>query len=173
MAGVVITLLLLLGGSAGAAVDRTQVAGCEGTEVTIGSGPRDWPRGAELAGPLGVFERPLREMSETGNGQLIAKMPVLVDRGPAATLSVPQRLRHRVFLYYGRMVGRNGERTTRIGAAPGFSKVRFEPCGDRRRTAWPGGIRVSGRAPVRLTVRVDGDPDPIPLPLGRPATPRP
>jgi hypothetical protein len=164
---VVGVLALAGGGSAGAAVDRTQVADCGGP-VTIGSGPRDWPEGAELAGPLGVFERPLRAMSETRNGQLITKMPVVVDRGPAATLGVPRRLRHRVFLYYGRMVDRNGEPTTRIGASPGFSEVRFEPCADRRRTAWPGGIRVIGRAPVRLLVRVEGAPGPIPLPLGTP-----
>jgi len=119
------------------------------------------------AGPLSVFRRPLSQMQETNNGQLIAKMPVLTARGAPVTLSVPTRLRHRIFLYYGRMQDRNGNPTTQIGRSLGFSEVVFEPCGDRPRTAWPGGIRVKGRRPVRLLVQVEGE-EPILLPLGRP-----
>jgi hypothetical protein len=107
-------------------------------------------------------------MSETKSGQLIAKMPVITQGRAAVTLSVPPGRRNRVFLYYGRMKDRDGNPTTSIGRAPGFSEVTFEPCMDRIRTAWPGGIRVIGRKPVWLTVTVVGRPDPIPLPLGRP-----
>jgi hypothetical protein len=106
-------------------------------------------------------------MSETKTGQLIAKMPVLTARGAPVKLSVPAQLRHRVFLYYGRMEDRDGNPTTLIGRGRGFSEVVFEPCDDRPRTAWPGGIRVKGRKPVRLSVQVDGD-ESIPLRLGRP-----
>ncbi|MEX2108819.1 MAG: hypothetical protein WD827_08030 [Solirubrobacterales bacterium] len=107
-------------------------------------------------------------MSETNSGHLIAKMPVITKGSDLVTLSVPPRQRQRVFLYYGRFEDRNGNPTGIIGRAHGFSEVTFEPCTDRPRTAWPGGIRVKGRKPVRLTVRVEGDPDPKPLPLGRP-----
>jgi hypothetical protein len=113
-------------------------------------------------------------MSETSNGQLIAKMPVIVAGSGRVTLSVPGGQRHRVFLYYGRLMDRSGNPTTQIGRSRGFSEVVFEPCAHKQRTVWPGGIRVRGRRPVHLTVRVEGNPEPIVLPLGRPKvhTPR-
>lgn len=136
--------------------------------MTAGSGTPDWRRKSLVAGPLGVFRHPLAKMSETDNGQLIAKMPLLVEGQTPVTLSVPPGQRHRVFLYYGRLRDRSGNPTTQIGRARGFSEVLFEPCADRPRTVWPGGIRVKGRRSVRLVVGVEGRPDAIPLRLGRP-----
>jgi hypothetical protein len=107
-------------------------------------------------------------MSETRNGQLINKMPVLVEGGKPVLLSVPPRDSDRVFLYYGRLRDREGRPTTTIGRARGFSEVRFEPCADKPRTVWPGGIRVRGRRAVRLLVSVEGRAAAIPLRLGRP-----
>jgi hypothetical protein len=146
---------------------ETQTATCEQGPITNGSGPPDWRKRSVIAGPLSVFRGALRTMSETNNGQLIAKMPVLTARGAPVTLSVPVRLRHRVFLYYGRTRDRNGNPTTQLSRGPGFSEVVFEPCDGRPRTAWPGGIRVKGRKPVRLLAQVEGG-EPILLPLGRP-----
>lgn len=146
---------------------ETQTATCEQGPVTNGSGPTDWRQKSVVAGPLSVFRRPLRQMSEMNSGQLIAKMPVLTARGADVKLSVPMRLRHRVFLYYGRIQDRNGNPTTQIGRANGFSEIAFKPCDDRPRTAWPGGIRVKGRKPVRLLVQAE-EGELIPLPLGRP-----
>jgi hypothetical protein len=151
-----------------AAPVRTQVADCERGPITDGSGPPDWRQKSVVAGPLGVFRRPLSHMSKTSSGQLIAKMPVITAGSTPVTLSVPPRQRHRVFLYYGRLLDRNGNPTTLIGRSRGFSEVVFEPCDYKPRTAWPGGIRVIGRKAVRLIVRVEGNPEPIPLPLGRP-----
>ncbi|HEX5375007.1 MAG TPA: hypothetical protein VFW48_02510, partial [Solirubrobacterales bacterium] len=156
-----------------AASAKAQTATCERGPITDGSGPADWRQKSVVAGPLSVFRRPLRQMSETSNGQLIAKMPVLTARGAPVKLSVPTRLQHRVFLYYGRMQDRNGEPTTLIGKAKGFGEVVFEPCEDRPRTAWPGGIRIKGRKPVHLVVQVEGSPESIPLPLGRPTVFKP
>jgi hypothetical protein len=67
------------------------------------------------------------------------------------------------------MRDRDGRPTTRIAGSPGFSEVEFRPCSTKPRTIWPGGIRVKGRAPVRLLVTVEGRPGLVPLPLGRPA----
>jgi hypothetical protein len=158
----------LLASTTLAAPAEPQVASCEQGPVAAGTGPPDWPRGAQVAGPLGVFRHPLSHMSETSSGQLIAKMPIIVEGGSPVGLSVPARLRSRVFLYYGRMLDRNGKPTMQIGRAPGFAEIVFEPCASKPRTAFPGGIRVKGRAPVRLTVRVDDRPEPIALLLGRP-----
>lgn len=111
-------------------------------------------------------------MSETNSGQLITKMPVLTAAGARVTLSVPVRQRHRVFLYYGGLKDRHGNPTTLISRSKGFNEILFEPCDDRPRTAWPGGIRIKGRKPVQLIVDAEGM-EPIPLPLGRPIVPKP
>jgi hypothetical protein len=159
---------MVLVSAAAAAPGSTQVASCERGPITGGPGPADWRQRAVVAGPLGVPRRPLSQMSETNNGQLTAKMGVIVEGSASVTLSVPAQLQHRVFLYYGRMSDRNGQPTTQIGRALGFGEIVFEPCDYKPRTAFPGGIRVKGRGPVLLKVAVDGAPDAIPLPLGRP-----
>ena len=147
---------------------RRQLADCERGPVTIGSGPPNWRRRSIVAGPVGVLRDPLGRMTRTANGHLITKMPIFVSGRAPVTVSVPDRARHRVFLYYGRMEDRQGRPTTIIGRAPGFSVVRFEPCADRPRTVWPGGIRVVGRRAVRLEVRPEGSERVVSLALGRP-----
>ena len=164
--GAAIAMLLVPAAPLAAPV-RTQVADCDGPTVA-GSGPPNWRQRSIVAGPLGVFRRPLSHMSKTRSGQLITKMPVIVAGSTPVKLSVPSRLRHRVFLYYGRYLDRSGKPTTLIGRSRGFSEVVFEPCDYKPQTPWPGGIRVKGRRAVRLIVRVEGNPDPIPLQLGRP-----
>jgi hypothetical protein len=159
---------LLLTTAAVLSTPGTQVADCQRGPVTAGSGSPDWRRKSLVAGPLGVFRHPLDQMSDTNNDQLIAKMPVLVEGDTPVTLRVPPGERHRVFLYYGRIVDRSGNPTTQIGRARGFTEVVFEPCTYKPRTVWPGGIRVRGRRPVRLVVSVEGRRNAIPLRLGRP-----
>jgi hypothetical protein len=139
------------------------VADCD---TTAYGSPADWRSRSTAAGPLGVFKGALQRMEGRASRQLYTKMPVIVESREAVTLSVPERLRHRVFLYYGHFLGRDGKPTTSILAAPGFAVVRFEPC-EKPRSAWPGGIRVKGRRPVSLLVSVAGR-APIPLRLGRP-----
>ena len=143
-----------------------QEATCEKGPVMAGSGSPDWRRTSLDAGPIGVLEHPLSHMTRTRNGQLVAKMPALVEGHAPVTLSVPRRLRHRVFIYYGFHEGPDGRRSTGLDG-PGFSEVVFQPCADKPRTVWPGGIRVKGTRPVRLLVQTEGN-SPLPLVLGRP-----
>lgn len=152
--------------AAQAAAAGVQEATCERGPVMAGSGSPDWRRTSLDAGPIGVLEHPLSQMSRTRNGQLVAKMPALVEGHAPVTLSVPQRLRRRVFIYYGFHEGPDGHRSTGLDG-PGFSEVVFQPCADRPRTVWPGGIRVKGTKPVRLLVQTEGRP-PVPLVLGKP-----
>jgi hypothetical protein len=133
----------------------------------IGSGSADWRRTSLDAGPVGVWEHPLSQMSRTHNGQLVTKMPALVEGHEPVTLSVPARLRHRVFIYYGFHEGADGHRSSGFDG-PGFGEIVFQPCADKPRTIWPGGIRVRGTKPVRLLVQAEGAPEPIPLVLGKP-----
>jgi hypothetical protein len=100
-------------------------------------------------------------MSRTKKG-LVTKMPLLVEgREPAlVTVRVPEALRGRVFLYYGAPSTFTQDR--------GFAAVEFQLCGDKPRTVWPGGIRVKGKAPVRLNVFTEDRQQPHLLRLGKP-----
>jgi hypothetical protein len=157
---------LALAAGAAAAVPAANVATCE--KAMIGHGSTNWRSESIVAGPVGVGRNPLARMSPSGNG-LTAKMPILIEgRAPeTVTISVPPDQRKRVFLYYGRLIGRDGKPTTLFTKARGYSETKFELCGDKPRTVWPGGIRVKGGAPVRLLVEVEGR-EPLRLALGRP-----
>jgi hypothetical protein len=149
-----------------ASTTAANVAPCD--EAIVGHGPADWRSESVVAGPVGVRRHPLSAMSPTRNG-FVTKMPLLVEgREPeAVTVSVPPGLRNRVFLYYGRVLGRNGQPTTTFAAARGYGETEFQLCGNKPRTIWPGGIRVKGSKPVHLLVSAEGR-GPIPLSLGRP-----
>jgi hypothetical protein len=159
-------MLALGAGIAAAGSSTANVASCE--KAMIGAGSADWRSDSVAAGPVGVRRHPLNAMSPSPQG-LTTKMPILIEgRAPeTVTVSVPRSLRQRVFLYYGRVIGRNGKPTTLFTKARGYSKTEFQLCGDKPRTVWPGGIRVKGRAPVHLLVEVEGQ-RPIRLGLGSP-----
>lgn len=145
---------------------ESNVAPCD--KAIIGHGSADWRRESVVAGPVGVRRHPLRQMSGTQNG-FVTKMPLLVE-GRARekmTVSVPPALRSRVFLYYGEVIGRDGQPNFTFTEARGYGETVFEPCDDKPRTIWPGGIRVKGDRPVHLLVTAEGEP-PVSLPLGRP-----
>ena len=95
-------------------------------------------------------------------------MPLVVEGQTPVTVSAPPRLRNRVFLYYGEVLDRDGNPTTSFANARGYSETRFEPCANRPRTPWPGGVRIKGTAPVRLTIGVEGRGERFQLRLGRP-----
>jgi hypothetical protein len=145
---------------------ESNVAPCD--KAMIGHGSADWRGESVVAGPAGVRRHPLSAMSPTRNG-FVTKMPLLVEgREPeTVTVSVPPSLRGRVFLYYGRILGRDGEPASTFAAARGYAETEFQLCGNKPRTIWPGGIRVRGDKPVRLLVSAQGE-APIPLRLGRP-----
>lgn len=160
---------LALGASSTA---ESNVAPCD--KAMIGHGPADWRREAVVAGPVGVRRQPLRAMSRTRNG-FVAKMPVLVEgRAPeTVTVSVPPALRSRVFLYFGRILGRDGQPTTSFSQARGYAETEFQLCDNKPRTIWPGGIRVKGEAPVHLDVFTEGRAEPFVLRLGKPQAYKP
>jgi hypothetical protein len=162
---------LIFASSALSAPAEPQVASCDPGPVTIGSGKPTWRRESLSAGPLGIRRNPLSEMgpySQRKPNVLVTKAPVLVEGPDTVTLSVPPRLAHRVFLYYGFHEGRDGRRSTWFYDYPGDSSIEFQPCADKPRTIWPGGLRVKGRGPVHLDVTVAGQTKPVVLRLGRP-----
>jgi hypothetical protein len=160
--GIVAVIVGLLMASAGQAA--ANVAPCD--KAVLGSGPPDWKQRSLRAGPVGVFEDPLGHVSRTKHG-LVAKMPMVVEGQAKVTVSVPPALRKRVFLYYGNVLDRQGHPTTSFQNAVGNPEVLFEPCAQRPRTPWPGGIRILGTKPVHLTVRPESG-GTYQLRLGRP-----
>lgn len=144
---------------------ESNLATCD--DAILGEGPDDWRARAITAGPASVFKQPLARMTRTQNG-LVAKMPVLIRGRAAVTVSVPPALRGRVFLYYGRIIGRDGKPTTTVNHARGYGETRFELCPGRNRTPFPGGIRIKGTAPVWLTIQAEDETTAHTLRLGKP-----
>jgi hypothetical protein len=161
---IVAVVVLALEPASGAGTEWNK-ADC--SKAIIGSGSPIW-RESVFAGPVGVDKAPLAQMSKTKNGEFVTKLPLLVEGKRAVTVSVPPDLRKRVYLYYGRIVGRDGKVTSSFAGARGYGETEFQPCTDKPRTIWPGGVRIEGTAPVHLLVHTGGGAAPIPLRLGRP-----
>lgn len=161
----VVLAVSVVGSVAAAAPVESNRATCD--DAIMGEGPDDWRSRGITAGPVTVFKAPLARMTRTRNG-LVAKMPMLIRGRAPVTVSVPPALRGRVFLYYGRVIGRDGKPTTSFTNARGYGETRFELCASRNRTPFPGGVRVLGTKPVRLTVAVEGEPTASTLRLGKP-----
>jgi hypothetical protein len=138
------------------------------SKAILGSGGPEWRSESVVAGPVAVGKGALALMSRTDGGELVGKVPILVQGQEPVTISVPPALRKRVFLYYGRIEGRDGKPTTSFGAARGYGETEFQPCPGRPRTIWPGGMRIVGTAPVSLLVHTGGGAEPVELLLGRP-----
>jgi hypothetical protein len=167
MTGVVIAAVVVLAlEPASGAGTESNVAACP--KAIIGSANSHWREESVSAGPVGVGKAPLARMSRTKNGDFVTELPLLVEGKEAVTVSVPPDLRRRVFLYYGRIVGRDGKVTDSFAAARGYGETEFQPCPDKPRTIWSGGLRIKGTAPVHLLVHTGGGASPIPLELGRP-----
>jgi hypothetical protein len=167
LTGIVIAAVVVLAlEPASGAGTEANVAPC--SKAIIGSGKTGWRGESAVAGPVGVGMATLRQMWRAPNGWLYAKVPLLVEGEDAVTVSVPRSLRKRVFLYYGRIVGRDGTATTSFAGARGYGESEFEPCTNKPRTIWPGGLRIKGTAPVHLLVHQGGGAEPLPLRLGRP-----
>lgn len=163
LTGIVIAavVVLALEPASGASADKN-VAGCG--NIRIGQADAAWRGESSVAGPVGLPKWPLRQMSAMKNGDLVTKAPLLVEGHAAVTVKVPMELRERVFLYYG--PGRS-QKTISFAGSNGFNEVEFQPCGDRPRTIWPGGIRARGDGSVHLVVESEGRS--YTLRLGRPA----
>jgi hypothetical protein len=164
LTGIVIAavVVLALEPASGASTDKN-VASCN-DNVLIGHGKAGWRSESNVAGPVGVPKWPLRRMAAMKNGDLVTKAGVLVEGSAPVLLKVPESLRERVFLYYGR--GPKG-RSISFAESNGFNEVEFQPCEDRPRTIWPGGVRIKGTGAVHLNVIVAGR-APMILRLGRP-----
>jgi hypothetical protein len=168
LTGIVIAAVVVLAlEPASGAGTRSNVAVC--SKAIVGSGKPSWRSESAVAGPVGVPGGALRNMWKAPTGWLYTKMPLLLEGHEAVTISVPRSLRQRVFLYYGRIEGPDGKVGDSFSNGPGYGETELQPCTDKPRTVWGGGLRIKGIAPVHLLVHQGGGSAAIPLGLGRPA----
>jgi hypothetical protein len=157
-------VVLALEPASGAGTEAN-VADC--SRAMRGSGTPAWSPEMTSGGPVSVSRVAMAKMYLGANGTFYGKVPLMVEGGRPVTVSVPPALRGRVFLYYGYIIGRDGKPTRTFTDARGYGETEFQPCTNRPRTIWPGGLRIKGSAPVHLLVHSSGA-APMPLRLGRP-----
>ena len=172
-AAAIVAIVLAVGGSS-EPVEATEaaVAACGASSSPAATAADGRRGGSPAAGALRVPGQPLARMVEVKGGQFAARMPVLVAGHDYIVLSVPLALRSRVSLYYGRVADRMRRPLGSLGGVAGYAEIEFQPCRATPRTVWPGAIRVTGRAPVRLLATIEGQPRSVPLALGRPSSRR-
>jgi hypothetical protein len=93
-----------------------------------------------------------------------AKLPVTIDGHSGATVWVPPQERDRVALILANVPRRGPGNSYRI--EDGHHGVRFEPCVDKKWTAWTAGLALADRKEIVLKVDVDGAGDPTRVTLG-------
>ncbi len=134
----------------------------------MGASAVDRRHATAAAGPLALAPQPLGSVRRARSGQFYARPSIVIRGHRFVVLSVPLRLRNRVFLYYGQILDNRGRGATSLFRAPGYAETEFQPCRHASATVWSGGVRVIGAGPVRLLVTVEGSSRSIRLSLGRP-----
>ena len=122
-----------------------------------GTPSRSWRSEAASAGPVGIFGTGRNFLTITRSGsykgqwagvRFETKTPFITEGHEPVTLSIspPDRSRARL------------QAPTSPPWVPQL-EVRFIPCPDQPRTAWPAGFLLHDRRPITLIVRRPGDPD--------------
>ena len=121
-------------------------------QAIIGAGPPDWRKIAVgVAGPFGLGSKeglPRGLAHSTGGrvGEVFSvQLQALVEGHRKVVLRVPDSERSRVGLIYGHTSGANS-------LPEAARQVTFEPCADKPRTVWPGGLALLDRQPITLEV---------------------
>jgi len=131
---------------------RVSVARCD--SAIRANADRRWRARSTAVGNVG-FYGPGRDFStaqrSVDGGDLITKMPVIIEGGSGATVRVPRQEWDRVALLFGKVPADEP-----YEIRDGYTQVRFEPCGDRERTGFVGGLALRDRQPVALTMRLEG-----------------
>ena len=136
----------------GAKESTAVVAECH--SAILGNADARWRQRSTVIGNLGFYgpARDFRLAHRSGKGgDLITKMPVIIEGNSGATVWVPRGERDRVALLFGAIPTGDLYRIE-----DGHAKVRFKPCTDRERTGWVGGLVLHDRRPIALKVRLVG-----------------
>jgi pimeloyl-ACP methyl ester carboxylesterase len=119
-------------------------------QAIIGAGRPNYKKQSTLAGPVGLFGggRNLSRAQKIGTA-FVTKIPLIVEGHGAVVVRVPATEKGRVGLIYGPV---NSARAVDQAA----TQVTFEPCRDKPRTVWPGGLALADRKPITLEVVAGG-----------------
>lgn len=132
------------------------VARCD--SAIVGNADPRWRENSTVVGNLGFYGtgRDFRDSAQRSGkeGDLVTKLPVIIEGLSGATVWVPRTEQDRVALLFGHTPTRGEDDEYRI--EDGYAKVRFEPCADKRRTGWPGGFVLKDRENIVVKVRLDG-----------------
>jgi pimeloyl-ACP methyl ester carboxylesterase len=120
-----------------------------GTAI-IGPGKPNWRRFSAVVGPFGL-SGPGRDFSKATRigSALVTKIFALVEGHKPVILRVPATEQGQVGLIYGSI-----HFVRAVGQAA--RQVTFEPCPQKPRTAWPGGLALTNRQRITLDVVVGG-----------------
>jgi hypothetical protein len=126
------------------------VAQCD--SAIEGNADSRWRERSTVVGNVGFYGpgRDFRAALDT-RGDLITKMPIIIEGDSGAIVWIPRQERDRVALLFGKIRHKG---PYEIG--DGYARVRFEPCTDRERTGFVGGLVLRDRQPVTLKVRLQG-----------------
>ncbi|HSS51166.1 MAG TPA: hypothetical protein VLX28_19675 [Thermoanaerobaculia bacterium] len=120
----------------------TGMLNCQ-TFAFIGMGPDDWRRSSASFGPLGMLVTDYAKGRRSGDGLFHTKIPTLVEGHRSVVLSVPRDERARAGIEV-------------VKPHHPLSRLRLDPCRDRKRTIWAAGVVARDRGPVTLDVSVAG-----------------
>lgn len=113
----------------------------------------NWRRRATTAWQFGLYGpgRNFERAQRTRHGELVTKVPIIVEGTETFVLQVPRAKLGKVGLLYGPAGWRN-----RLSRAA--TQITFEPCLHRARTGWPGGLLIKSRKATTLRVeRLSGE----------------
>jgi hypothetical protein len=137
---------------------RSTVAVARCGLAIVGNADPRWRENSTVVGNLGFYGpgRDFRDSAQRSGkeGDLVTKLPVIIEGLSGATVWVPRTERNRVALLFGH-TPTQGEGDGYL-IEDGYAKVRFEPCADKRRTGWPGGFVLKDQEEIVVKVRLDG-----------------
>ena len=156
--------------SAAEIVERASAGVARCDSAIEGTADPRWRQRSTVVGNLG-FYGPGRDFDlayrHDKGGDLVSKLPVIIEGSSGATVWVPREERDRVALFFGKI--RAGEPYT---IEDGHAQVRFEPCNGRKRTGFVGGLILRDRQKVALRVRLNGAEQTETITVGMPPTQR-
>ena len=113
-----------------------------------------WRQRSTVVGNLGFYgpgrDFDLAYRHEEG-GDLVLKLPIVIEGNSGATVWVPREERDRLALLFGKI-----QASEPYSIDDGYARVRFEPCRNRKRTGFVGGLVLRDRRQVVLNVRLHG-----------------
>jgi hypothetical protein len=125
-----------------------------------------WREEATVVGDFGfgATEGDFSAFRPHERADLQVKLPVIIEGHSGATVWIPLAQRDRVALILADVPRRGPGNSYRI--EDGHQAVRFEPCVDKKWSAWTAGLALADREEIVLNVKVDGASRPARVTLG-------